>query len=122
MGKKIMIVDDSRTVRQQVCAALGEAGYDVVEAFDGVDAMSKIDDSEDLAMLIADINMPRMNGIELLARMGERGGAAIPVLMLTTEGQPAQISRAKELGAKGWIVKPFKPEMLLATVRKMVGG
>jgi two-component system chemotaxis response regulator CheY len=121
MAKKIMIVDDSLTVRQQVGTALGEAGYEVVEAVDGVDAMEKFAAFPDLAMLICDINMPRMNGLDLLARLKEQGGIAIPILMLTTEGQPSPIERAKQLGAKGWLVKPIKADMLLATVRKVIG-
>ena len=118
MPKKVMIVDDSRTVRQQVTAALD--GYQVLEAVDGVDALEQLAGCRDLELMICDVSMPRLNGIDLLVRLRELGRANLLVLMLTTEGQPALIARAKELGAKGWIVKPFKPEMLLATVRKLV--
>ena len=119
MAKRVMIVDDSRTVRQQVSAALSEGGFEVVEAVDGVDAMEQIAASPDLALIICDVSMPRMNGLEFLARLKEKERFGVPVLMLTTDGQPAFIARAKEFGAKGWIVKPFKPELLLATVRKI---
>ena len=121
MGKKVMVVDDSRTVRQQVGVVLTEGGYQVIEAADGVEALDSLSRHADVAMMICDVNMPRMNGLDVLARMKTDGRNDVPVLMLTTEGQPQLILRAKESGAKGWIVKPFKPEMLLAAVRKMVG-
>jgi len=119
MPKTIMVVDDSRTVRQQVAVVLGGAGYEVLEAFDGVDAVEKIARCDGLAMIICDVNMPRMNGLDLLVRLKKEGRTNIPVLMLTTEGQATLITQAKESGAKGWMVKPFKPEMLLAAVQKL---
>ena len=118
MSKKIMVVDDSQTVRQQVGMALTQAGFEVVEAVDGQDGMEKIGLEPDLAMVICDVNMPRMNGIEMLTSVKADGkNAALPVIMLTTEGQPELVERAKKVGAKGWIVKPFKPDMLLDMTR-----
>ena len=123
MGKKVMVVDDSRTVRQQVGIVLTEAGYEVIEAADGLEGAEKIAAEKDLAMVLCDVNMPRMTGLEMLGAVKRDGkNAELPVLMLTTEGQPALIARAKQAGAKGWIVKPFKPEMLLAAVRKLAGA
>jgi two-component system chemotaxis response regulator CheY len=123
MAKKVLIVDDSRTVRQQLGIVLTEAGYEVVEASDGLDGAEKIAASNDLAMVICDVNMPRMNGIEMLTFLKQDPRHAnLLVLMLTTEGQPALIARAKAAGARGWIVKPFKPDLLLGTVRKLVGS
>jgi len=123
MAKKVLIVDDSRTVRQQLGIVLTEAGYEVVEASDGLDGAEKIATSNDLAMVICDVNMPRMNGIEMLTFLKQDPRHAnLLVLMLTTEGQPALIARAKAAGARGWIVKPFKPDLLLGTVRKLVGA
>jgi two-component system, chemotaxis family, chemotaxis protein CheY len=123
MGKKVLIVDDSRTVRQQLGIVLTEAGYEVVEASDGLDGAEKIAASDDLAMVICDVNMPRMNGIEMLSFLKQDPKHAnLLVLMLTTEGQPALIARAKAAGARGWIVKPFKPDLLLGTIRKLVGS
>jgi two-component system chemotaxis response regulator CheY len=123
MAKKVLIVDDSRTVRQQLGIVLTEAGYEVVEATDGLDGAEKIAASNDLAMVICDVNMPRMNGIEMLTFLKQDPrNANLLVLMLTTEGQPALIARAKAAGARGWIVKPFKPDLLLGTVRKLVGA
>ncbi len=122
MVKKIVVIDDSRTARQQVKATLVEFGYEVVEAVDGRDGLMKIAANADAALIICDINMPVMNGLELLARLRlERPDHQVPVVVLTTEAQPALLQRAKEAGAKGWIVKPFKPHTFLATVRKLVG-
>jgi two-component system chemotaxis response regulator CheY len=116
--KKILVIDDSPTVRQQVGLALSQAGYQVVEAVDGVDAISKVDAS--VSMLICDVNMPRMNGLEMLEKLRtDARWKALPVVMLTTEGQPALIERAKKAGAKGWIIKPFKAELLVAAVQRL---
>jgi len=123
MGKKVLIVDDSRTVRQQVGTVLSAAGYEVLEASDGMDGAERIGEAEDLSLVICDVNMPRMNGIEMLSLVKtDPRHAKLLVLMLTTEGQPALIAQAKQAGAKGWIIKPFKPDLLLATVRKLVGA
>ena len=122
MVKKVMVVDDSRTMRQQVGIVLTAAGYEVIEAEDGLDGLEKVQQTADLAMVICDINMPKMNGLEMLANVkSDPRFTDLPFLMLTTEGQPALITKAKQAGAKGWIVKPFKPELLVATVRKLVG-
>lgn len=120
MGKKILVVDDSSTVRQQVRIALSQAGYTVVEAVDGMDGQAKIQANSDLAMVICDVNMPRMNGLQMLEAVHKSGSAVgVPIVMLTSEAQPALIRQAKAAGAKGWIVKPFKAEMLVAAVNKL---
>ncbi|MBC7976136.1 MAG: response regulator [Myxococcales bacterium] len=116
--KKILVIDDSPTVRQQVGLALTQAGYQVIEAVDGVDGIAKVDAS--VAMLICDVNMPRMNGLEMLEKLRtDVRWKALPVVMLTTEGQPGLIDRAKKAGAKGWIIKPFKAELLVAAVQRL---
>tara|TARA_B100001094_G_C18147505_1_gene781677 strand:+ start:811 stop:1173 length:363 start_codon:yes stop_codon:yes gene_type:complete len=120
MGKKVMIVDDSRTIRQQVSFTLSKGGYEVVEAEDGIEGLSKLDENPDTAMIISDVNMPNMSGLEMAEKMKEKG-VNIPIVMLTTEGASDLIERAKAAGAKGWLVKPFKPEQLVAAVDKLSG-
>lgn len=117
MTTHILVIDDSLLVRKQVGNTLKGLGYTVVDAVDGLDAVEKLEAVPEIKMIICDVNMPRMNGIEFLERMNT-GGGSIPIVMLTTEGEPELIQRAKALGAKGWLVKPFKPEFLKATVRK----
>lgn len=117
--KKILVIDDSETIRQQVRHALAATGYEIVEAVDGIDGLEKLRTVTDLDMALCDVNMPRMNGLDMIAEV-QRTGPKIPILMLTTEGQPSLIRRAREAGAKGWIVKPFKPELLVAAVTKLI--
>jgi len=120
MSARVMVVDDSLMVRQQVSRALTDAGFAVVEAHDGVDALAKLAAGPGVALVVLDVNMPNMGGIELLQSMRANGDyAALPVVMLTTEGQPRLMQQAKELGARGWIIKPFKPELLVAAVHKL---
>jgi two-component system, chemotaxis family, chemotaxis protein CheY len=117
--KKILVIDDSETIRQQVKQALAATGYEIIEAVDGVEGLEKLRALTDLDMALCDVNMPRMNGLDMIAEV-QRTGPKIPILMLTTEGQPSLIRRARESGAKGWIVKPFKPELLVAAVTKLI--
>ncbi len=119
--KRVLVVDDSPTVRQQVGTVLRDAGFDVVEASDGAEGTSKVAADRDIGMVILDVNMPRVNGLEMLETIKQDSrNAALPVVMLTSEGQLSLIERAKRAGAKGWIVKPFKAELLLAAVRKLM--
>lgn len=123
MGKKILVVDDSATVRQQVGLALTQAGFEILEAVDGLDGAEKLTQMTDISLVICDVNMPRMNGLEMLEKVrAEQTGPAIPVVMLTTEGQPELVERAKKAGAKGWIVKPFKAELLVAAAKKLTAA
>lgn len=120
MAAKVLVVDDSLMVRQQVCGTLSQAGFETVEAHDGVDALDKLAAAPDLALIMLDVNMPAMNGFELLRRLRDDGRSTkIPVVMLTTEGHPQLMQEAKALGAKGWIIKPFKPNLLVAAVTKL---
>jgi len=122
MSKKIIVIDDSQTVRQQVALVLGGAGYEIIEAEDGVDGARAIRANPSAVLAVCDVNMPGLGGIEMLESLrNETASFALPIIMLTTEGRPDLIERAKANGAKGWMVKPFKPTMLLAAVRKIAG-
>ena len=120
MAQKILVVDDSTTVRQQVSLALSQAGFEVLEAADGQDGLNKVSANPDLLMVISDVNMPHMNGLEMLEKLkANPKHSKLIVFMLTTEGQPELIDRAKKAGAKGWIVKPFKAELLVSAAKKL---
>lgn len=121
MSKVIMTVDDSSSVRQMVGFTLKNAGYQVIEAVDGKDAISKLTGSP-VHMVITDLNMPNMDGIELIRSIrSNHTYKFVPIVMLTTESQASKKQEGKEAGATGWIVKPFKPEQLLAVVKKVLG-
>jgi len=119
MGKPILVVDDSATVRQQIRATLSTAGFEVVEAVDGQDGLDKIESTRP-ALVLCDVNMPRLNGLEMLTRLGTPQLATLPVIMLTTEGQPSLIKKARDAGARGWIVKPFNTDQLVKAVQRLV--
>ena len=121
MAKVIMTADDSASVRQMVSFTLKGAGYEIVEAVDGQDALGKLNGAG-VDMLLTDLNMPNMDGIELIkqARANARY-KFMPIIMLTTESQAAKKQEGKAAGATGWIVKPFKPEQLVAVVKKVLG-
>ncbi len=96
------------------------AGFELVEAADGVEGLETITARDDLAAVLCDVNMPRMGGLQMLELVKATGRlATLPVVMLTTEGQPKLVQQAKAVGAKAWIVKPFKAEQLVATLRKL---
>ena len=117
--KRILTVDDSSSVRQMVRLTLEEAGFSVVEAVDGQDALGKLNPPPDL--VITDLNMPNVDGIGLIrALRAEAATRFTPILMLTTESQEVKKHEGKAAGATGWIVKPFKPDQLLAVVRKVL--
>lgn len=122
MSKKVLIVDDSKTIRQQVNFTLAKTGLTVVEAEDGVDGIAKLKAHPDVAMIISDVNMPNMNGLDMVEAINGDGSLAHPpIVMLTTEGSGELVDRAKKAGARGWLVKPFKPDQLVAIVTKLVG-
>lgn len=119
MSHTIMTVDDSASVRQMVTFTLKNAGYDVIEAVDGKDALTKL--KGPVKMLITDLNMPNMDGISLIKEVRSNASYKfIPIVMLTTESQASKKQEGKAAGATGWIVKPFKPEQLLAVVKKVL--
>lgn len=117
MGAKILVIDDSMLIRSQVSKALTGAGFSVIEAIDGVDGLQKLADAPDTRLVVCDVNMPRMSGIDFLERVQK--SSHVSVLMLTSEGQSDLVKKAKALGAKAWIIKPFKPELLVAAAKKL---
>jgi len=121
MARTIMTVDDSSSVRQMVKFTLQNEGYNVHEAVDGKDALEKITGLDKLDLLVTDLNMPNMDGIELIreVRKLERF-RFMPILMLTSESQDGKKQEGKQAGASGWIVKPFKPEQLVAVIRRVL--
>jgi two-component system chemotaxis response regulator CheY len=123
VDKKILIIDDSATIRAQVKNALVGAGFEIVEASDGIEGLEVITAHADLAAVLCDVNMPRMGGLQMLELVKAKGRLeTLPVVMLTTEGQPKLVQQAKAFGAKAWIVKPFKAEQLVATMRKLTAA
>jgi two-component system chemotaxis response regulator CheY len=118
--KKVLIIDDSSTIRRQVASVLMGAGFDVMEAGDGVDGAERIRTTLDLALVLCDVNMPRLNGLEMLESLSaDIQARSLPIVMLTTEGEPQAILRAKNAGARAWIVKPFKEHLLVGAVKKL---
>lgn len=121
MGKRIMTVDDSSSVRQMLNFTLTRGGYDVVEAVDGKDALHKLQNHK-IDMLITDLNMPNLDGIGLIKAVRSLLSCKfIPIIMLTTESQESRKLEGKSAGATGWLVKPFKPEQMIAVLKKVLG-
>jgi two-component system chemotaxis response regulator CheY len=121
MNKRIMTVDDSASIRQMVSFTLRDAGYEVVEAADGRDALAKLNGTA-VHMVITDLNMPNLDGIGLIRELRKSPAHRfVPIIMLTTESQDLKKQEGKAAGATGWIVKPFKPDQLLAVAKKVLG-
>lgn len=120
MAKTIMIVDDSASFRSVVSIALKGAGYQVVEASDGRDALAKLN-GQKVHLIVSDVNMPNMDGISLVREVKQLPNYKFtPILMLTTESQPEKKQAARDAGAKAWLVKPFQPPTLLDAISKLV--
>jgi two-component system chemotaxis response regulator CheY len=120
MAKVILTVDDSASVRQMVKFTLVDAGYTVIEAVDGKDALAKL--TRPVNLVITDLNMPNLDGIGLIRRLRANPACkGIPIVMLTTESQDARKQEGKAAGATGWIVKPFATQQLLAVVKRVLG-
>ncbi|MFQ1595533.1 response regulator [Aeromonas veronii] len=120
MGKTILIVDDSATIRQVVGMTLKGAGYEVMEASDGKDALNKLDGKK-INLIISDVNMPNMDGITFVKEAKKLANYKFtPVIMLTTESQDNKKQEGQAAGAKAWVVKPFQPEQMLAAVAKLI--
>ncbi len=121
MDKTALIVDDSRTMRQMVAFTLTNAGFTVIEAEDGKDAVNKVSAGTKLDIIVTDLNMPEMDGITLIKELRRLTAYKFtPILMLTTESAMDKKKEGKEAGATGWIVKPFNPDTLLKTIAKVL--
>ncbi len=121
MSKTILSVDDSASMRQMVKLTLAGAGYEVIEATDGREALAKAQGGG-INMVLTDLNMPNMDGLSLIRELRKLPSyRGVPILFLTTESDDAKKSEAKAAGATAWIVKPFKQEQLLGVVRKVLG-
>ncbi len=121
MAASILAVDDSVSMRQMVSFTLKGAGYDVVEAGDGVEALD-IAREKSVNLVITDVNMPNMDGISLIKELRSLPSYKFtPLLMLTTESSSEKKQQGRAAGATGWIVKPFNPEQLLNMVKKVLG-
>lgn len=121
MSKTALVVDDSRTMRQMVAFTLTNAGFTVIEAEDGKDAVRKVEAGTKLDIVVTDLNMPEMDGITLIKELRRLTAYKFtPILMLTTESAQEKKKEGKEAGATGWIVKPFNPDVLLKTIAKVL--
>jgi two-component system chemotaxis response regulator CheY len=122
MTKTILTIDDSASIRQMVAITLSAAGMDVIEAVNGEDGFAKAT-AQTVHAVITDLNMPVLNGIEFIRKYRQHPSSkGVPIILLTTESDDELKRQAKEAGATGWIVKPFKQDQLLAIVRKVTGA
>ena len=120
---QILIVDDSSTVRNEVSEFLQKNGLTVATAVDGHDGLAKLKSDSQIRLIVSDVNMPNMDGLTMAEKIrGELHNTAVNIIMLTTENSPLMKERGKAAGVKGWIVKPFKGEAVLATFRKLAGA
>ena len=117
---KILAVDDSASMRQMVSFTLKGAGHEVIEASDGVEALAKAKTTT-VDLVVSDVNMPNMDGLTLITELRKLPAFKFtPMLMLTTESSPEKKAQGKAAGATGWIVKPFNPNQLLSTIKKVL--
>lgn len=121
MTHSILVVDDSATVRQQARVLLESNGFNVVEAPNGAEGLAAAK-SASVSLMLVDVNMPVMNGIEMISEVRKLGShAKTPIFVLTTESSTDVVSQGKAAGATAWIVKPFKPAILMQAIRKVLG-
>ncbi len=122
MKKTIMILDDSTSLRQVLAMSLSQAGYRVLEAENGVDALEQLKSEQSIDMFISDLNMPEMDGLAFVASIRAMETLMYtPVLMLTTENSEIKRTQGMEMGVRAWLLKPFNPEQVLDLVSKILG-
>ena len=124
MKKKILVVDDSATLRASVNYTLKSAGFETINAVNGADGLEKLTQAhkqgDQIGMIISDINMPFMDGITFIKEVKKTPFKFLPILVLTTESQDDMKLKGKQAGASGWLVKPFKPEQLVYVTKKFM--
>ena len=120
-SRKILAVDDSVSIRKSISFILGQENFEVVEAENGADGLSKAN-ADKFGLIITDINMPIMDGIQFIKELRNTAEHKFtPIIVLTTENKESQMQEGKAAGATGWIVKPFSSEKLIAVVKKIIG-
>lgn len=122
-GKKILVIDDSSTARQVILNHLEGLGHTIIQAKDGDEGLDKAASEKDIALIFSDINMPQMNGLEMVERLKKsKATASIPICLLTTETGNEELQRAKALGVNAFLVKPIKKEQILAVVNGLLSS
>jgi two-component system chemotaxis response regulator CheY len=117
--RRVLVVDDSSTIRQELAAALEAEGFEVLQAADGLEGLSVLGANE-VSLVLLDVSMPKLGGLEMLERLkSEAAWAQLPVLMLTAESLEAEIERARRLGATGWMIKPIRSHQLVSIANKL---
>lgn len=120
MNEKILVVDDSATVRDSVKQALLASSFVVIEAVDGLDGLKKLGENSDVKLIICDVNMPNMDGLSMCAKLKETN-SSIPIFMLTTEANAEMKEKGKAYGVRAWMIKPFNGEKMIAGIKKVIG-
>jgi two-component system, chemotaxis family, chemotaxis protein CheY len=121
MAKRVLVVDDSRAIRQSITFVLQQNAYEVLEAGDGFSGLAQLE-GEKVDLIITDVNMPNMDGITFIKKVRELDDFRfVPILVLTTESQKSVMEEGKAAGATGWIVKPFSTDKLMAAVKRVAG-
>jgi len=122
MAGKILVVDDSLTVRRMITDMLANSEWEIIEALDGNDGIEKLESNPDIALILSDINMPWMNGLEMVEQIKQKDEfKSVPICMLTTESAPESLEQAKNLGVNAYLVKPIQQAQLLAIVKNFLG-
>ena len=118
--KKILVVEDSRSFRQQITIAIESRGYEVIGASDGQEGLEMLAEHPDVLVIVTDINMPEMNGLDMVRSIKNQGVYQGPIMILTTEGDLSVIEKGRALGVNCWLVKPFEPNVLLSAIDKLL--
>lgn len=118
-SKKVLVVDDSLALRTHIASIISKAGYDVIEAENGIAAIDKMKENLDICVVVSDINMPKMTGIQMIEEIHkDQTLSGIPVIVVSTEEGSELVKKAREAGARGWLVKPFSPGQLISVIKK----